>query len=135
MASTKEGYVYPCSLDSYLTYMKSQTKKMALHHTTTSLSVADKTSVNDYAPSDRKKRYKFIQDLNQGLVKQCVLCTYSIGGPVGNYHFVWQLPDKVSMEAALCENQKLIANIQSAAPTYHHRALRQHLIPLFENFS
>ena len=33
------------SLDSYLTYMKSQTKKMALHHTTTSLSVADRTSV------------------------------------------------------------------------------------------
>ena len=50
---------------------------------------------------------------------------------MGNYHFVWQLPDKVSMEVALCENQKLIANIQSAAPTYHHRALRQHLISLF----
>ena len=112
--------------------MKSQTKKMALHHTATSSSVADKTSlkvlpknicppkslwklnddvlkkqayelmsVDDYAPSDRKKRYKFIQDLNQGLVKQCVLCTYSIGGPMGNYHFLWQLPDKVSMEAAL----------------------------------
>ena len=51
-------------------------------------------SGDDYAPSDRKK---FIQDLNEGL---CV--HYSIGGPMGNYHFLCQLPDKVSMEVALC---------------------------------
>ena len=74
-ALKKATFTLANSLDSYLTYyyMKSQTKKMALHHTTSSLSVADKTSVNDYAPSDRN--VVSLSNLNQGLVKQCVLCT------------------------------------------------------------
>ena len=132
-----------------------QCKTMAAHHSACSIPVADRTSkalwkindavqkceayevvaVEEYAPSDRKKRYKFIQDLSQGLVKWCVFYTYSVGGPVGNYHFVWHLPPKVSMEAALCENQKVIASIQSTAPTYHHRALRQELISYFGRLS
>lgn len=92
---------------------------MALHHTSESISVADKTSlkvlkldlcpskilcklnedimgkqvyemvcVEEFAPSDRKKRYLFIQDLCEGLSKRCVMCTFSVGGPMGK---VWSM--------------------------------------------
>ena len=92
--------------------------------------------IDEYAPADRKRRYTFIQDLRKGLSKRCVLCTYSVGGPVGNYHFVWILPEKVTLEASLHENQKIIDKIKSDAPTYYHnRALRKHLISQFGRIS
>ena len=47
--------------------------------------------VDEYTPADQKKRYRFIQDLQKELCKR-VLCTYSVGGPVGNYHLIWLLP-------------------------------------------
>jgi hypothetical protein len=95
----------------------------------------DMVCIEDYAPVDRKKRYLFIQDLYQGLSKRCALCTYSVGGPMGNYHFLWPIPDGASLESMLNENQSVIAAIQTAAPTYHHRALRQHLITQFGKIS
>lgn len=154
------------SLDKYTAYLRSQSKKMALHHTSESISVADRTSlkvlnlnlcppkalqklnddlllkqgyeilcVEEYAPADRKKRYLFVQDICKGLGKCCVLCTYSVGGPMGNYHFVWPIPDCVGLEASLCENQKIVADIQAAAPTYHRRVLRRHLVTQFGRIS
>ena len=137
------------SLDHYLAYLKEQSKKMTLHHYSTSQSVADNTTItvlptnafpsphvkklndtiltknpyevvhiDEYAPADRKKRYTFIQDLRKGLSKRCVLCTYSVGGPVSNYHFVWILPEKVTLEASLHENQKIIDKIKSDMPRH-----------------
>ena len=41
--------------------------------------------VGDYAPSDRRERYLYVQELCRGLCRPCVLRTYSIGEPVGNY--------------------------------------------------
>lgn len=87
--------------------------------------------MGDYAPVDRKKRYMYIQLLKSGLSKPCVLCTYSVGGPVGNYHFIWCLPPHVTMDAAVQENQRLVSKIQTDAPTYHHRYLRKQLISRF----
>ena len=46
------------------------------------------------------------------------ICTYSIGGPIGSYHFVWPIPG-IHVEDSLCENQKIIADNQAAAPVYH----------------
>lgn len=40
------------------------------------------------APSDRQEKYLYVQQLHMGLCRPCVLCTYSIGGLVGNYLFV-----------------------------------------------
>lgn len=54
---------------------------------------------------------------------------------MGNYHFVWPIPDNVSLEASLCENQKNITFIQASAPVYHHQALRRHLISHFGRIS
>ena len=93
-------------------------------------------SVEEYAPMDRKKHYMFIQDLHQGLNKCCVLYTYSVGGPMGNYmyHFIWCIPGNVSLEASRSENQKITISIQASAPVYHQRALRRHLISQLEKF-
>lgn len=152
------------SLDSYLAYLKEQSIQMTLHHYSAPQSVADNTisvlasnpfltpqlrkldadiqtkkpyevvHVDEYIPADRKKRYRFIQDLQKGLCKR-VLCTYSLGGPVGNYHFIWLLPDEVTLEASLHENQKIIDKIKADVPTYHNRALRKHLISQFGRIS
>ena len=58
-----------------------------------------------------------------------------MGGPAGNYHFMWLLPDKVTLEASLHENQKIIDKIKADVPTYHNRALRKHLISQFGHIS
>ena len=58
-----------------------------------------------------------------------------MGGPAGNYHFMWLLPDKVTLEASLHENQKIIDKIKADIPTYHNRALRKHLISQFGHVS
>ena len=87
--------------------------------------------VGDFVPVDRKKRYVYIQQLKNGLSKACVLCTYSVGGPIGNYHFLWSLPPHVTMEAALQENQRLVSKVQTDAPAYHHRYLKKQLISRF----
>lgn len=87
--------------------------------------------LGDFAPVDRQKRYMYIQLLKDGLSKPCVLCTYSVGGPVGNYLFLWSLPPHVTMEAAMQENHLLIAKVQADAPAYHHRYLRKQLISKF----
>ena len=41
---------------------------------------------------------------------------------MGNYHFIWLLPDKVTMEASLHKNQKIIDKIKAEVPTYDNRA-------------
>ena len=66
-----------------------------------------------------------MQELQKGLCRPCVLCTCSIGGPVGNYLFVWPLPEHVTLEASLSENQKVISQIRANVPIYHHLALRK----------
>ena len=60
--------------------------------------------------------------------KRYVLCTYSVGWPMGNYHFIWCIPDNVSLEASLSGNQK---SIEASAPVYHQRTLWRHLISQF----
>lgn len=73
----------------------------------------------------------YIQQLKDGLSKPCVLCTYSVGGPIGNYHFLWGLPPHITMEAALQENQHLVSKVQTDVPIYHHRYLKKQLISRF----
>ena len=92
-------------------------------------------SVADLTPSDRQEKYLYVQELRKGLCRPCVLCTYSIGGPVGNYLSVWPIPEHVTLEAALSENPKVISQIQSDVPVYHRRELRKKLIAKFGRIS
>lgn len=54
---------------------------------------------------------------------------------MGNYHFIWPVPNDVTLEAALSESQKIVSSIQASAPVYHSRALRKHLISQFGKVS
>ena len=59
--------------------------------------VYEQIFVGDYIPSDSREKYHCIQDLRRGLRRPCVLCTCSVGGPVGNYLFIWPIQDHVSL--------------------------------------
>ena len=97
--------------------------------------VYEQIFVGDYIPSDSHEKYRCIQDLRRGLRRPCVLCTCSVGGPVGNYLFIWPIQDHVTLEAGLNENQKIISQIQSDVPVYHRRTLRKKLISKFGRIS
>ena len=56
-----------------------------LNHAIAHSAAYEHTFVGDYAPSDRCEKYLYVQQLRLGLCRPCVLCTYSIGGPVGKY--------------------------------------------------
>ena len=75
--------------------------------------------VAEYAPSDPWEKYRYVQELQKGLCRPCVLCTCSIGGPVSNYLFVWPIPKHATMEAALSENQNIISQIQADVLVHH----------------
>ena len=48
--------------------------------------------VRDFAPSIRTERFHYIRKLEQGLPFRVILYTHSIGGSIGNYHFIWKTP-------------------------------------------
>ena len=53
-------------------------------------------------------------------------------GPIENYLFLWPLPEHVTLEAALNENQKVVTQIKNEVPVYHRRVLRNKLIHSLE---
>ena len=62
--------------------------------------------IGDFMPSDRRERHFYVQELKKGLSHPCVLCICSIAGPIGNYLFVWPLPEHVAMEIALNKTRR-----------------------------
>lgn len=82
-----------------------------------------------YAPY-RQEKCRYVQEIQKGLCRPCVLCTCVIGGPVVNFLFIWPIPEVATSEAALNENQKSISQIQIDVPVYQHHALRKKIYPL-----
>lgn len=50
--------------------------------------VYDPVFVREFAPEDQRQRYKYLQDLKNGLTSPTVLVTFTTGGNVGNYNFI-----------------------------------------------
>ena len=48
----------------------------------------DPVFVREFAPEDQRQRYKYLQDLKNGLTSPTVLVTFTTGGNVGNYNFI-----------------------------------------------
>lgn len=69
------------------------------------------------------------------MTKHCVLCTYSVGGPLGNYQSVWPLPEALTLGDSSQGNQKLITEIQENVPVYHNHVFRKTLISQFGRIS
>lgn len=49
--------------------------------------------VRDFTPPKHLDRFHYIHLLERGLPFPAVLCTFSIGGSIGNYHFIWKIPE------------------------------------------
>ena len=84
--------------------------------------------VRDFTPPKRLDRFYYIRLLERGLPFPAVLCTYSVGGSVGNYHFVWKIPEHSSPSVLLNENQRVIEQIKREIPKFHKKSFRQEFI-------
>ena len=72
--------------------------------------------------------HRYIKELEKGVSVGTVLYTHSTGGSILIQHFVWRIPDDLSVEAALNENQKVIEKLKQDLPVYHTRAMQQEFI-------
>ena len=75
-------------------------------------------------PTDRRRRYDWIQELRKGLHVSLVYLTYSPGSNVGNVHWIWQ-SDATSIDNALQTVQPIIECLKQKIPQYHTRAMRR----------
>ena len=44
--------------------------------------------VRDFSPLDRRQRYRYLQELKNGLTTPTILVTFTVGSSIGNYHFI-----------------------------------------------
>lgn len=84
--------------------------------------------VGDYTPLKRIDRFYYIRQLENGLPFPAVLCTYSIGGSIGNYHFVWKIPTHIDADVLLGENQKVVEQVKKEIPVFYKKSFRQEFI-------
>lgn len=91
--------------------------------------------VRDFAPVDRRERFAYVRNLETGLPFKCILATKSFGSNIGNYQYIWKIPEHVSMDVALMENQKVLSAIASRLPQYHTRTMKREFISRFGRIS
>ena len=99
-----------------------------IEHTARHKPCYEKISVNEFCPVEPRKKYLFIQDLKKGLTVPTILYTCSTQSRLGNYHFLWRIPDSVTLEASTPENVRIISDIKASLPTYHSHALRREFV-------
>ena len=88
--------------------------------------------LNDFAPTEARDRYHFIQLLKtRGCPAEAVLYTYSTGNNQGNYHFVWLIPPVVSADELQSQNASVVQKLCANMPQFHSRAMRQSFFHLF----
>lgn len=75
-------------------------------------------------PTDRRRRYDWVEELRKGLCVPLVHVTYSPGSNVGNIHWIWQ-SDATSIDNALQTVQPIIKRLKQSIPQYHTRAMRR----------
>ena len=84
--------------------------------------------VQDFTPTKRLDRFYYIRLLEKGIPFPAILCTYSVGGSVGNYHFIWKIPEHSSPSVLATENQSVIEKIKEEIPKFHKKSFRQQFI-------
>ena len=83
--------------------------------------VYTQVAVNAFAPMDPKLKYQYMRDLEKGLPIPSVLYRYRFSL---NYHYLWKIPEGVTIESATNENLRIINQIKEELPLYHSCALR-----------
>lgn len=82
--------------------------------------------VNDFAPVNRQKRYRYILALS--LPYQTETYSYSAGNYVGTSHFVWRTPPCADFNAS----KQVMSKIDKQIPMYHTRMMRREFQSRFE---
>ena len=73
--------------------------------------------LGDFVPTDRRKRYILIREIEKGLLVPTVFFTYTPGGSIWNHHFIWRVPDNFDVDAAIGENQRVMDEACGARTT------------------
>jgi len=93
----------------YLKPCRQNTMFEAISESLTSKGYHECLFLNDFLPSDARKRYGFIQCLEKsGLAYPIILLTHSSGNNLGNLNFVWKVESDVSIDIAFNPARKLL---------------------------
>ena len=60
--------------------------------------------VNEFVPKGSRQKYLYIREIERGLSLPCFFFTYTHRYNVENYHFIWRVPDDVSIESCHTQN-------------------------------
>ena len=82
-------------------------------------------NVEDFCPTDPRKKYTFIKKLEVGLSVPIVLCTHSFNNNVNNTHFVWTVSEDMSPQRALESSLPMIERLKPSLAVYSTRAMRR----------
>ena len=52
----------------------------------------------------------------------------TLGGSIGNYHFVWKIPTHIDVDVLLGENQKVLEQVKKDIPVFHKKSFCQEFI-------
>ncbi|KAI8516352.1 hypothetical protein Bbelb_049330 [Branchiostoma belcheri] len=78
--------------------------------------------LNDFAPTDYRKRYTYISELQ--LPMSIELYTYKTGNNLGSLHFIWKVPpSKESRD--LNQSNRLMHEVEKNVPVYHTREMHK----------
>ena len=75
-------------------------------------------------PTDRRRRYEWVEALKQGLDIPLIHVTYAPGSNIGNLHWVWHCTAE-NIDQALSTSQPIIEQIKRDIPEFHTRAVRR----------
>lgn len=67
-------------------------------------------SLCDFAPINHRESYTYIKQLERGLPIKCIMITKSFRSSIGDNQYVWMIPQHVTMENGLSENQWALTN-------------------------
>ena len=81
-------------------------------------------------PTDRRRRYDWVEELRKGLHVPLVHVTYSPRSNVGNIHWIWQ-SDATSIDNAPQTVQPIIERLKQNIPQYHMRAMQREVYAKF----
>ena len=99
----------------------------SLDDTVKSSTAYETIRVNEFTPSDRRKRYLYIRELEKGLSCNVFFLTYT---HVSSYHVIWKAPEDASEESCTSENLKVVERIREEIPLYHSRAMKHEFFTL-----
>ena len=102
-------------------------KHKTLHEALQNADSYEAIFINDFAPADRRRRYKYMA----GLVFHVKCIVYSYTALQNHLHFVWKLGIADDDGVRQQENDKTKDKLKSQFPVYHSRATRRDFISTF----